>query len=341
MRIAINLGAVGLILILQSCAPSFPGNPGFDAELADRSRNDGLGIVTTQPSSGNLPVAYFDHMWDQIHCCGRISQSWVTPGGRHLITLDLSMPSVTDLASGNAGLILSDLTANVILFDLHGVEQRRYQSRIRASFAAVSPDGNMIAFEGQGGPVGERVGEGTRGETRLRRGLLFGPIASAPFSIIYTLSKQGTQSGTGEERPGTISWSPDGTEIAYGKDRTVFVYNLQKRASRSLATGSNPFWSPDGNWISYRGPEGEAMLTDPSGRMRRQILEGQKIQYALHWSPDGRYLLLTLLNERGIIPWARLAVYRLSDGAITSIGDPGLSSLDDSGREWVLMGTRH
>jgi len=83
------------------------------------------------------------------------------------------------------------------------------------------------------------------------------------------------------------------------------------------------------------------MLIDPLGQRPRQILPGRKIQHPSHWSPDGRYLLLTLLDEDGSMPWASLAVYRLSDGAITSIGDPGYTSLDDAGREWVLMGPQH
>jgi hypothetical protein len=80
------------------------------------------------------------------------------------------------------------------------------------------------------------------------------------------------------------------------------------------------------------------MLVDPSGHNQHQILPGRQIQHALHWSPDARYLLLALLNDHSAVSWARLAVYRLTDGAVTSIGEPGLNSLDDSGEEWVVMG---
>jgi Tol biopolymer transport system component len=142
-----------------------------------------------------------------------------------------------------------------------------------------------------------------------------------------------------DRRPETISWSPNGSELAYGKDGTVYIYNLKEVASRSLAKGSNPLWSPDGGWISYRGPNGEAKLVDPSGEQSRQLIKEQTIVHALHWSPDSRYLLLTLTKDDGGLTWHHLMIYRLTDGAMTGTGDPGLN-LDDSGEDWVLRGRR-
>lgn len=118
------------------------------------------------------------------------------------------------------------------------------------------------------------------------------------------------------------------------------MYNLRQHASRLLAEGSNLLWSPEGHWISYRGRHGEAVLIDPSGKKSQSILVGQKISHALHWSPDGRYLLLTLVSGNDILQWAHLMIYRMSDGALTPIGDLGQGSLDDSGREWVVTGPR-
>ena len=83
------------------------------------------------------------------------------------------------------------------------------------------------------------------------------------------------------------------------------------------------------------------MLVDPSGQKPRQILQGRKIQQALHWSPYRRYLLLTLFKDGVILSWARQSICRLSDGALTSFGAPGMHSLNDSGSEWVLMGPGH
>jgi WD40 repeat protein len=277
-----------------------------------------------------MPVAYFDHKWEQIKCCGRTSQTWAVMGGQRLIAIDFGKPSV----------MFSHLIPNVVLFDLNGVELRRVDSRIGASSLAVSAYGQMVAFTGEDGPMHAPPPASARTE-RWNKGLLFGPLDSRHFNAIYSLPERINPVATGDKRPETIAWSPDDKEIVYGKDGTILVYNLSERSSRPLGKGSNPLWSPDGLLISYRGPQGEAMLVAPSGQRQQQILRGRKIQHALHWSPDWRYLLLTLLNEDGVVPWARLAIYRLSDGALTSVGDAGLSSLDDSGKEWVLMGPGH
>ena len=343
MHVISDVFLVCTLLALQSCAPSFPVNQDLKAELAQRSRSEGLAIITTWPSSGTLPVAYFDHRWEKLNCCGRTSDTWVTTGGRQLISVEHSIPSTAELKSGNPGVLLSYVKPNVVLFDLKGVERRRLTIRISAAFLAVSADGKMMAFTGEREPLPPTISDSIQnadGSTSRVRGLLFGSLGSASFSKIYSLPEERFAATTGE-RPQTIAWSPDDNEIVYGKDGKIFIYNLQKHSSRELARGSNPLWSPDGLWISYRGQQGEAMLIAPSAQRQQQILPGRKIQHALHWSPDGRYLLLTFLSES--VPWASLAVCRLSDGAITSIGEPGLTTLglDDAGSDWVLMGPQH
>jgi hypothetical protein len=296
-----------------------------------------LAIVTTGPRSGALPVDYFDQKWERINCCEK-ANSWVVQGGKSLIAIDGSLPfnlqEIRHLESMNPSVILSRLTPNVSMLDLNGGERRRYGFRIiRAGFIAVSADERMIAFWGQGGPAP------ANGSLEQEKGLLFGPTDSTHFKKIESLPADEFDPNRAR-RPETLAWSPDASEITYGRNDTIFVYNLRTAVSRALGKGSNPLWSPDGAWISYRGQNGEALIVDPSGQRSRQLMPGQKINHALHWSPDGRYLLLTLLSERGSSHWACLAIYRLSDGAFTSIGQPGLSSLDDSGRDWVLRGRR-
>jgi len=224
---------------------------------------------------------------------------------------------------------------NVILLDLNGAEQRRFPLWIRANYVAVSRDGKMIAFRGQGGPPP------SSGRLQLNRGLLFGRLDTPVFHKIFPLPEQGDPRGwEGGKPPETFAWSKDGSEIVYGKDGTIYDYNLAQDVSRALVKGSNPLWSPDGEWISYRGPNGEAMLVDPSGKKSRELLPGKRIAYALHWAPDGHYLLLTLSSEEAGVVWLQTAVYRLSDGAMTAIGEPGIAG-DDSGKEWVVTGPDH
>lgn len=268
---------------------------------------------------------YFNHRWRQFKCCGKFAQVWVVSGGASVIALDSSR-LVPEPSSP------SNWVSNVVLFRLDGVVTGKPPLWIRANYVAVSSDGKMIAFRGQGGPPP------SQGGIQLENGLLYGRVDSPFFRKIYSLSERGDPRGwEGDKPPETFSWSRDATEIVYEKDGTIYIYNLAHEASRPLTKGSNPLWSPDGAWISYRGPDGEAMLIDPSGNRTKRLLPGKNIAYALHWSPDGRYLLLTLRSENASSVWFQTAVYRLSDGAVTQVGEPGIAG-DDSAKDWVVTG---
>lgn len=321
------LERAGGILAGAACCPmAYSADTALGAELTERSRNEGLGILTTAPSTGTFPLMYFDGKWEQIGCCGKLRQSWVILGGRNLIALDYSemLQKAMDPMSWGP---------NVTVFDLSGLEQMRLPWWIRASFVAVSPNGKMIAFNGQGGPPP------ASGRVQLDRGLLFGPVDAAELNKIHGLREDDPQGSQGDKRPATLAWSADGSMIVYGKEGHVYVYKLREGASHFLSEGSNPLWSPDGKWISYRGPNGEAMLIDPSGRDSRQLAQGRQITHALHWSPDGHYLFLTLATRVAGAEWGQLAVLRLDDGAMMLIGERGFG-VDDSGKDWVVTGRR-
>jgi len=297
----------------------------FESELAEQSKKSGLGILATTSTDGTMPVMYFDETWGKIDCCRKFTQTWVVAGARYLITLDSSNSLWRPTEPASWG-------QNAIIFDLNGIEQRRFPSWIRANYVAVSSDRKMIAFRGNGGlPPGSHPPPTS--------GLLFGSVDSTSFQQVFSLPAGGRLTPPPDERAETFGWSPDARSLVYSKDEAVYIYDLQQRASRLLAKGRNPLWSPDGSTISYRGPNREAMLVDVNGRNRRNILSGQKIHYALHWSPDSRYLLLSLFTEERGVRWGQLCVYRLKDGALLPISPRGLG--DDSQHDWVVTGQRH
>ena len=311
---------VVLIVVQIGCTPSYPHNADLDKELAEQSRSDGLGIITTAPTFGTLPLTYFDGHGEQVRCCGKLRQTWAVSGGRQLFAIDTSSfilhPTAPELWEPNA-----------FLFDVSGSELRRFPFWIRASFVAFSSDGKMIAFAGVAGSPQNRA-------SRPVSGIAFGPLDGTAFREIYRTSQVTIG---GEEPPHTLAWSPGGTEITYGRDGNVLVYDLLTGHSRPLANGSNPLWSPDGKWISYRGPNGEAMLIEPSGEHRTVLLRGQRITQAMYWSPDSRYLLTNLLVNYDGLLWAQPIVYRLRDGATTAAGEP-LRGWANSAQDWVVTG---
>jgi len=79
------------------------------------------------------------------------------------------------------------------------------------------------------------------------------------------------------------SWSPDGTEIAFGSDRNgdeIWSVNVQTLTLRRVGAGSSPAWSPDGSKIAVEG----MWILNSDGSGSPQPLSGGA-QPA--WSPDG------------------------------------------------------
>jgi len=50
-------------------------------------------------------------------------------------------------------------------------------------------------------------------------------------------------------------WSPDGKRLVYRMDGGVRLYELDNDRSDAIAKGTDPTWSPDGNWIAFRDRE--------------------------------------------------------------------------------------
>lgn len=106
-------------------------------------------------------------------------------------------------------------------------------------------------------------------------------------------------------------WSPDGKEILVSStrrsqdsaddrngDEELFVLNQQGSVVRQLTNNlfqdTQPDWSPDGNWISFKSdrtgrPEIFIMRSD--GTEVRQLTNNAAEDWSPDWSPDGRSLV--------------------------------------------------
>jgi len=94
--------------------------------------------------------------------------------------------------------------------------------------------------------------------------------------------------GLGEGAP--LSWSPDGSRLAFGMHAAVYTIDVSGKHLTRLVTGYRPQWSPDGSRILFEQIVGAANIIyamDAKGSHRTLLAEGNRPT----WSPDGQRVL--------------------------------------------------
>lgn len=143
-----------------------------------------------------------------------------------------------------------------------------------------SPDGTRLAYIG-------RSAAGT------------GEQASA----LYVAETDGTHATaiTALDFLDTLSWSPDGQQIAFSYARNgdsgIYVIDSDGSGQRRLINGlvsMASVWSPTGEWILFqvRGFQGQQIyLVDPETSGILNLTGDSAYDYAPQWSPDGEHIL--------------------------------------------------
>lgn len=98
-----------------------------------------------------------------------------------------------------------------------------------------------------------------------------------------------------------VSWSPEGSKIAYQSDRDnnpeIYVVNADGTHPRNLTNhpdaDTHPVWSPDGSkiaFISSRDGSVDVFIMNADGNSAQNISRRPGDKYFLMWSPDGQQL---------------------------------------------------
>src|SRR5215471_2653839 len=94
--------------------------------------------------------------------------------------------------------------------------------------------------------------------------------------------------------PSAAAWSPDGTELVYAMQGTLWRQKVGSKEATQLTDGpgydSEPDWSPDGRRIlytSYRNDALELRVLDLQTGTTTALVSNGAVNLDARWSPDG------------------------------------------------------
>ena len=106
--------------------------------------------------------------------------------------------------------------------------------------------------------------------------------------------------------PSGLTWSPDGQELIYSMQGSLWRQRLGSNEARQLTTGPGyayqPDWSPDGRHVVYAAYDRDAIelrLLDLSSGLTRSVVADSSVNVEPRWSPDGRRLAFVSSSFKG------------------------------------------
>lgn len=106
--------------------------------------------------------------------------------------------------------------------------------------------------------------------------------------------------------PSAVTWSPDGREVIYSMQGTLWRQRVDSDAATQVSDGPGydhqPDWSPDGRYVVYVSYERDAMplrLLDLTSGDSRLLLDNGAVNVEPRWSPDGTRLAFVSTTHEG------------------------------------------
>jgi TolB protein len=94
--------------------------------------------------------------------------------------------------------------------------------------------------------------------------------------------------------PSSVAWSPDGKELVYSMQGSLWRQRLGSTEAHQLTDGPGydyqPDWSPDGRWIIYASYQHDAIelrLLNPATGATTPLIADGAVNLEPRWSPDG------------------------------------------------------
>ncbi len=106
--------------------------------------------------------------------------------------------------------------------------------------------------------------------------------------------------------PSAVTWSPDGSELIYSMQGSLWRQKLGSREARQLTSGPGyayqPDWSPDGRFVAFARYDRDAVelqLLDLSSGATRPLVSDGGVNVEPRWSPDGNRLAFVSSSFQG------------------------------------------
>ena len=136
--------------------------------------------------------------------------------------------------------------------------------------------------------------------------------------------------------PSAVTWSPDGTELIYSMQGSLWRQRIGSRVARQLATGDGydyqPDWSPDGRLVvfaRYAHDAIELQLLDLASGSVRPVTANGAVNVEPRWSPDGRRIAFvsSAYNRRWHIFTLEVDAGAAVEGTVTRLTEDNDSRL--------------